>query len=85
MIQYVIFFSEPVNRLSLDVIETAQFIVCLDQAHPHMSQLQSSSSDSMQDYHKTIIANNVVHGNGSQVNSSNRWFDHAIQVSEDDM
>ena len=68
------------NQHSLDVIETAQFILCLDQVHPHTSQLQSIGSDSMQDHHKTIAANNILHGNGSQLNSGNRWFDHAYQV-----
>ena len=74
--------SEPINRQSLDVIERAQFVVCLDQSHPHTSQLQSSNSGDVQDYQKSILANRVLHGNGSKQNSSNRWFDHAIQVSE---
>ena len=69
------------NQHSLDVIETAQFVVCLDKVHPHISHLKSPDSSGMQDYHKTILANNVLHGNGSQHNSCNRWFDHAIQVS----
>ena len=79
---HVLNVSEPVNQHSLDIIETSQFVLCLDQTHPHTSQLldQSIGSDSMQDYHKTILANNVLHGNGSRLNSSNRWFDHAYQV-----
>ena len=69
------------NQSSLDVIERAQLTVCLDQAHPHTSQLQSPGSGAAQDHHKTVLANRVLHGNGSQYNSCNRWFDHAVQVN----
>ena len=58
-------------------------MVCLDQSHPHTSQLQSSDSGAIQDYEKSILANRVLHGNGSKQNSSNRWFDHAVQVGGD--
>ena len=74
--------TEPINSQSLDVIERAQLVVCLDQSHPHTSQLQSSDSGAIQDYEKSILANRVLHGNGSKQNSSNRWFDHAVQVRE---
>ena len=75
--------TEPINSQSLDVIERAQLVVCLDQSHPHTSQLQSSDSGAIQDYEKSILANRVLHGNGSKQNSSNRWFDHAVQVGGD--
>ncbi len=60
------------------MIERASFVVCLDQPHPHTSQQLNSSSED--DYHRTILANNVLHGNGTHYNSANRWFDHAFQV-----
>ena len=74
--------TEPINGQSLDVIERAQFVVCLDQSHPHTSQLQSSDSGAIQDYQKSILANRVLHGNGSKQNSSNRWFDTVVQVNK---
>ena len=74
--------TEPINGQSLDVIERAQFVVCLDQSHPDTSQLQSSDSGAIQDYQKSILANRVLHGNGSKQNSSNRWFDTSVQVNK---
>ena len=76
------YHTEPINGQSLEVIEKAQLVVCLDQSHPHTSQLQSSDSGAIGDYEKSILANRVLHGNGSKQNSSNRWFDHAVQVRE---
>ena len=73
--------AEPTNEHSLDVIERAQFIVCLDQAHPDTSQLQFAGYETIQDYQKSVLANRVLHGNGSKQNSSNRWFDTAVQVN----
>ena len=66
------------NRSSLDVIERAQFALCLDRAHPQTASY--SPECEFQDFHKGILANRFLHGNGSQHNSCNRWFD-AIQVS----
>ena len=71
---------ELTNEQSLDMVESAQFIVCLDQSNPHTSQLQFTGYDTIQDYQKSILANRVLHGNGSKQNSSNRWFDTAVQV-----
>jgi hypothetical protein len=76
------FLPDPTNEGFLDVIERAQFIVCLDQSHPNTSQLQFTGYDGIQDYQKSILANRVLHGNGSKQNSSNRWFDTAVQVNQ---
>ena len=75
------FLVDPVNQQSLDVIERAQFFLCLDQAHPQLD-LSTTPGDSIHDNQKTRLANRVLHGNGSQHNSCNRWLDHAIEVSE---
>ena len=81
-------FADPTNCYSLDVIERAQFVVCLDKAHPQiLKQLQSSSSSTptgscdLQDSHWSILTSNILHGNGTQFNGCNRWFDHGFQVS----
>lgn len=75
---YQFLYPDPANQQTLDMIEKASFIVCLDQPHPHTSQLLNSSS--ADDHHRTVLANNVLHGNGTHYNSANRWFDHAFQV-----
>ena len=74
--------TDPVNRSSLEVIETAQFVVCLDKAHS-MTDTQVNKFQ-FHDFHKTVLANRFLHGNGSQHNSINRWFDAAIQVNSGD-
>ena len=72
---------DPVNQSSLDAIESAQGVFCLDKA-------SASDTDSSQahprsiywDSYKTWLANRFLHGNGTGKNSCNRWFDHAMQV-----
>ena len=81
MLFFSLHITDPVNQTSLDVIERAQLTVCLDHTHPQTSKLQLADSGDTQDHHKTVLANRVLHGNGSQYNSCNRWFDHAVQVT----
>ena len=73
-----IMFVDPVNRRSLDVIERAQFVLCLDSAHSQITSLNPHFK--FTDAHCTLVANRCLHGNGSQFNSGNRWFDSAVQV-----
>ena len=74
------FFSpDPTNTASLDVIERAQSVFCLDKPHPYNSSSLTAHSK-FSDSHSTVIANRCLHGNGSQYNSTNRWFDAANQV-----
>ena len=69
------------NQSTLDAIESAQGVFCLDKA-------SASDTDSSQahprsiywDSYKTWLANRFLHGNGTGKNSCNRWFDHAMQV-----
>ena len=68
--------ADPVNTSSLRDIETAMFTVCLDKTHPQLP----SVSTPFRDPHAEIIAGRVLHGNGTQQNSCNRWFDSAVQV-----
>ena len=70
--------ADSLNHSSLDVIERAQFILCLDQGHPSTSSLPPHSLFS--DIHSTVLANRCLHGGGSEFNSGNRWFDSGIQV-----
>ena len=70
--------TDSLNRSSLDVIERAQFILCLDQGHPSTSSLPLHSLFS--DIHSTVLVNRCLHGGGSEFSSGNRWFDSGIQV-----
>ena len=70
--------SDPLNARSLHDIETAMFMVSLDMPHPQMDSLKPD--DPYTDAHATILTNRALHGNGSDFNTSNRWFDMASQV-----
>ena len=74
--------SDPVNQASLDLIETAQFVLCMDTAHPLTSSLPHDAPFSND--HSSIVLSRVLHGNGSQYNGANRWYDHAAEVSSAD-
>lgn len=70
--------TDPVNCASLDDIETAILSISLDKAHPSMANLDPKLK--FNDYQCSLHAKNVLHGNGSQLNSINRWSDMCIQV-----
>ena len=70
--------ADSLNSSSLDVVERAQFILCLDQGHPSTSSLPPHSLFS--DIHSTVLVNRCLHGGGSEFSSGNRWFDSGIQV-----
>ena len=67
---------DPVNTSSLHDIQTTMFTVCLDKAHPQIP----GPSAPLRDSHAEILAKRCLHGNGTQQNSCNRWFDSSIQV-----
>jgi len=71
--------KDSLNQSSLDVIERAQFVLCLDRGHPSTSSLSPHSPFS--DPHSTVMATRSLHGNGSDFNSGNRWFDCSVQLS----
>ena len=71
----IIMTVDPVNKITLDVIERAQFVLCLDPAHPGMEIKSSVTAEQL-----GIMSNSGLHGNGSKYYSCNRWFDHAIEV-----
>ncbi len=72
-------FPDPINRATLDAIETAQAVFSLD--HTHSSEEYSDRRGlKYWDEHKTMLANRYLHGNGSNQYSCNRWFDAAILV-----
>lgn len=63
------FLSDPSNLETLKAIESALFVVCLDQA---------SGVDGVDD--RSSCAYQTLHGGGAVSNGGNRWFDKTIQV-----
>ena len=72
----VFFFSDAGNRENFKAIENAIFLLCLDQPPPHSAQAAST----MEDPTASVTARQCLHGDGTQSNSCNRWFDKIIQV-----
>nr|CAG4646179.1 EOG090X04D9 [Macrothrix elegans] len=62
--------KDPVNRASLSAIEEAIFVLCLDKESP------APVGTSLGNH----LAVRILHGQGSEVNSGNRWFDKTIQL-----
>lgn len=61
----------PENRNLFDTIHDSVLVLCLDDAH-------TSSSDKTDQL--KFVGLNFLHGNGTQNNTGNRWFDKTLQV-----
>ncbi|XP_046403025.1 carnitine O-acetyltransferase-like isoform X2 [Ischnura elegans] len=57
------------NMESLDIIKNSLFLLCLDGPNPDLGNLNFQTRAALQ----------TVHGNGSEANSGNRWFDKTVQ------
>lgn len=64
---FEILVRDPVNKASVDEIEQALFLLCLDEDMSHLAQLDPLSRNALQS----------LHGLDS---NENRWFDKALQV-----
>ena len=60
----------------MEVIDKSVFLICLDKS-PVPSTQAPSVMESPTD---SVTARQCVHGDGSQSNSCNRWFDKTCQV-----
>lgn len=69
------------NKANLEAVEKAIFLLCLDQPPPHSTQ----SPSVMEMPTSSVTARQCLHGDGTEYNSCNRWFDKIVQicVSED--
>ena len=76
---YVYVPPDPINRASLEAIETAQAVISLDR-HQDTEEYSDRRGLKYWDEHKTMLANRYLHGNGSSQYSCSRWFDSAILV-----
>lgn len=61
--------KDAVNRDSLKAIVESLFLVCIDGPNPDLGNVNFQTKAALQ----------TVHGNGSQGNSGNRWFDKTVQ------
>ncbi|XP_055085775.1 choline O-acetyltransferase-like [Periophthalmus magnuspinnatus] len=59
--------KDPVNRTSLDLIESSLCLVCLDEPCSPLDQSDSSRAAMM------------LHGGGAEKNGANRWYDKSMQ------
>lgn len=60
--------ADKQSRRSLEALQSAQFLVCLDGPGPELDVNR-----------QTRAALQCVHGGGARFNSANRWFDKCIQ------
>lgn len=64
------------NKANLEAIEKALFVLCLDQRPPYSTQ----SPSVMEMPTCSVTARQSLHGDGTEYNSCNRWFDKIVQV-----
>ena len=73
---------DSVNGESLRTIETSIFILCLDKTIPvkfnHRRSIDETEHNHRDD---NSVALQMLHGQGSELNSSNRWYDKTMQVN----
>ena len=75
------FFTDPDNRDGLGMIERSSFVLCLDKSIPLSWNHQSSIDETRMSIRDDVsLASQMLHGQGSKINSSNRWFDKTMQV-----
>ncbi|KAJ8965293.1 hypothetical protein NQ314_004222 [Rhamnusium bicolor] len=60
--------KDPLNKRSVNEIQTSLFLVALDNPMPELN-------DSL----RSMASKQCIHGGGSRGNSANRWFDKTIQ------
>ncbi|KAK3723370.1 hypothetical protein QZH41_015947 [Actinostola sp. cb2023] len=64
------------NKLNLELIGSALFVVCLDK--PPVPSTQAPSM--MEDATNSVTARQNLHGDGLDSNSMNRWFDKTLNL-----
>ena len=70
------YFIDRQNKANLEAVEKAIFLLCLDQPPPHSTQ----SPSVMEMPTSSVTARQCLHGDGTEDNSCNRWFDKIVQV-----
>jgi len=73
------------NKENLDAIERCIFVLCLDSSTPASLYSHSQGGASVSDRPQrddVSLAEQMIHGLGSRVNSANRWFEKTMQVNK---
>ncbi|XP_037951758.1 choline O-acetyltransferase-like [Teleopsis dalmanni] len=73
------------NQRILDLIDTALFVLCLDEPLPlTFNACGFNGAETSVHYacnrDETNMAHEMIHGGGSEYNSGNRWFDKTMQI-----
>ncbi|XP_053393078.1 choline O-acetyltransferase-like [Mercenaria mercenaria] len=72
--------QDHVNRASLEQIERCMFILCLDRSIPISFNHQRSIDETSMNVRDDVsLLCQMLHGQGSKVNSCNRWYDKTMQ------
>jgi len=75
---------DKTNRENLDAIERCIFVLCLDGRTPESMLSRSQGGASVSDRPQrgdVSLAEQMIHGHGSRINSANRWFEKTMQVN----
>lgn len=73
------------NSRNIELIEKSLIVLCLDETLPTSFNARgfigaSPSTHFTGDRDETNMAHEMIHGGGSENNSSNRWFDKTMQI-----
>ncbi|XP_062515355.1 carnitine O-acetyltransferase-like isoform X2 [Corticium candelabrum] len=70
--------AESVNVKSLESIQRAVALICLDQANPDVNAAQNNKA--FNNDQLSIVCSRGLHGNGVARNTGNRWYDKTMQL-----
>jgi len=79
---------DKTNEENLNAIERCIFVLCLDSGMPESMLSDSPGGASVSDRPQrgdVSLAEQMIHGHGSRVNSANRWFEKTMQVNNAQM
>lgn len=73
------------NARNIELIEKSLILLCLDESLPTSFNVEGFAGASQGDHStcgrdETNMAHEMIHGGGSECNSSNRWFDKTMQI-----
>lgn len=73
------------NCRNIELIEQSLIVLCLDESLPTTFNVVGFAGASQGDHFtsdrdETNMAHEMIHGGGSECNSSNRWFDKTMQI-----
>ncbi|XP_052262226.1 choline O-acetyltransferase-like [Dreissena polymorpha] len=72
--------TDMTNRESLSALETCMFVLCLDKSIPISFNHQRSVDETSMNLRDDVsLSTQMLHGQGSKINSCNRWFDKTMQ------